>query len=410
MQKRLSILAIGSEILDGRVLDTNSNFVAQHLAEHGIRPGQFLVCDDVIDEIVSALEYLRRESDFIIVSGGLGPTTDDITREAVAQYCRVPLEFSSEEFEWLKAFFAKRGRPLTSGHDRQAMLPQGAQRFPNPVGTASAFLVRTADGDTIVCMPGPPKEFHAVFRESIERCILDHFGTRELHSHMFRVFGLPEAAVGDRIEALALSADIFVSYRAAFPEVQVKLKSTQPELLSAACLERVREALGAAHIFSEDAAAGMPEMLQRLFIEKGLSLCVAESCTGGMLGELLTAVPGSSAYFKGGVLSYSNAIKEALLDVPAATLEAFGAVSEETAVAMARGARARCGADFAASITGVAGPEGGSAEKPVGTFFVGIAGPSGAHATKYFMPFDRERVRRYACFRAMLDVREAASS
>ena len=403
---RISILAIGSELLDGRTQDTNSSFMAARLAEFGIKPGQFLVCDDVAGEIVGALRYLGSLSDFIIVTGGLGPTTDDVTREAVAEYSGRPLVFSTEEHEFLRAYFEKRNRTLGENHRRQALLPEGAERIPNPVGTASGFILRSS-GIVLTVLPGVPAELERMFVDTVENLISEHCGGEILRTTLFRIFGLPESEVGDRIEALHIPEDVFVSYRAMFPEIQVKLKTAGDQHYLDEVAERVRGGVGGERIFSSDLKKDFEVTLRDMFISHGRTAAAAESCTGGMLGQILTGVPGASEYYLGGIVTYSNESKCALLGVDPNLLAAHGAVSGEVASAMAQGAKRAFGSDFAVSITGIAGPEGGSDEKPVGTFFTGLAAPDGVTFRKWFFPYGRERIRRYACFVAMDALRSA---
>ncbi len=403
---RVSILAVGSEILDGRVPDTNSSFIASRLADLGVKPGQFLVCDDIIPEIVEALRYLQKYSDFIIVTGGLGPTTDDVTREALASFGAGKLCFREEEYESLRRFFERRNRPLNESHRCQAMVPDGAELITNPVGTASGFFMNL-EGLTLVALPGVPAELMPMYTASVEPVIKEKLGCASLNTHLFRVTGLAESEVGDRVERLGLSGDIFVSYRAAFPEIQVKLKTSSDRNCLNEAVSRVREAIGARHIFSEERDRGLEDVICELFTGAGKTLAAAESCTGGMLGKMLTSVSGSSAYFAGGVVTYSNEAKVNLLGVDSSAIEACGAVSDEVARRMAKGASERLGTDYGVSITGVAGPAGGTEAKPVGTFFVGLSTPAEIFAQKFFFPSDRERIRRYACFMTMNMLRKS---
>lgn len=405
---RVSILAIGSEILDGRVQDTNSSFIASRLSDLGIKPARFCVCDDDENEICACLDELAGVSDFIIVTGGLGPTTDDVTREAVAAFSGSGLSFCAEEFARLEAFFARRNRPLTANHNRQARVPDGSVLILNPVGTASGFFLEAPQKKVMLAvLPGVPKELYPMFERDVVPMMLKLASEQgRVHVRAFRVFGLGESQVGERIEDIKLPGDIVVSYRAMFPEVQVKLKAESEEILDK-WRERVREAIGGEHIFSEDLSVSLEQTVHDLLIRLKRTISVAESCTGGMLGMMLTSMSGSSAYFRGGVLAYSNDLKTNLLGVDSETLMRVGAVSAETAEQMAVGVRLRLGSDMGISITGIAGPDGGSDEKPVGTVFIGLATDSGVVTGKIFFPSDRERVRRHAAYTALDMMRKA---
>jgi nicotinamide-nucleotide amidase len=405
--RSVSILATGSELLDGRVVDTNSNFVAKELSERGLKLKRVLVVDDDIGELVAGLTELSRVSDFIITSGGLGPTSDDLTRDMVAKFFGVGLAEHPDGVAHLEQFFAKRNRILDAQNRRQALLPVGAQMVPNANGTAPGFAMAKPGGPTVVSLSGVPREFKAMFLETVLPMIESAGGSAEqLQRATMKTFGLPESTIGKLVEALHLPKEIVVSYRAAFPEVHVVLKAPKSFNL-APHVAAVEGALSKETIFSTDPADTFITALQKLFLSKGLTIATAESCTGGMVSEILTRTPGSSAVFQGGVVAYSNAAKEDLVGVSRQTLHQHGAVSAETVRELARNVREKFKTSYGVSISGVAGPDGGSDEKPVGTFFVGVSSAERSFEKRCLYISERQNVRTYASYVALDLVRRA---
>ena len=405
--RSVSILATGSELLDGRVVDTNSNFVAKELAERGLKLKRVLVVDDDMSELVQGLRELSTVSDFIITSGGLGPTSDDLTRDMVASFFGVGLAEHPDGVAHLEQFFAKRGRVLDAQNRRQALLPIGSQMVPNENGTAPGFAMSKPGGPTVVSLSGVPREFKAMFLGTVLPMIERESGNVEpIQRVALKTFGLPESTAGRLIEALKLPKEIVVSYRAVFPEVHVTLKAPTSFNLTPHAAA-AREALRAETIFSEDPADSLITTLQKLLISKGLTIATAESCTGGMVSELLTKTPGSSAVFQGGVVAYSNDIKERIVGVSHETLEKTGAVSAETVRELARNVREKFKTSYGVSISGVAGPDGGTDAKPVGTFFVGVSSEARSFEMKCLYISERHNVRVYASHVALDLVRRA---
>jgi nicotinamide-nucleotide amidase len=405
--RSVSILATGSELLDGRVVDTNSNFVAKELSERGLKLKRVLVVDDDMGELVQGLTELARVSDFIITSGGLGPTSDDLTRDMVAKFFDVGLAEHPDAVAHLEQFFAKRSRVLDSLNRRQALLPIGGQMVPNAHGTAPGFAMTRAGGPTVVSLSGVPREFKAMFLETVLPMIEKASGTTGgIQRATMKTFGLPESTVGRLIEGLKLPDEITVSYRAAFPEVHVVLKAPSSFSL-APHVAAARAALNEETIFSEDPADSFISSLQKLLVSRGLSIATAESCTGGMVSEILTRTPGSSAVFKGGVVAYSNSAKESIVGVSHQTIQDHGAVSAETVRELARNVREKFNTSYGVSISGVAGPDGGSEAKPVGTFFVGVSSSTLSLEKRFLYVSDRHNVRSYASYVALDLVRRA---
>ena len=398
---KVSLLAIGSELLDGRVHDTNCQFASDYLTRSGIQIDQFLFCDDEEGEIVEALHFLSRRATCVITSGGLGPTTDDLTREAVALFAGLPLYKDSRSVERLHQLFAEKKRVFDPSNEKQALFPEGATIIPNSSGTAEGFTIETK-GIFIASLPGVPSEFRGMFLETV----LPEVKRRSpdavpVHRSGFRIFGLPESTCGNRIRtALGTVWQYPVSYRASFPEIHVILKA--PSLIEAEEASRIAiSAVGEEFVFTRNPDESLPEALHKLLLSAGETISVAESCTGGMLGMHLTSQSGSSSYFLGGALTYSNALKESLLGVNSSTLEIHGAVSGETACEMAEGIRRNTGASIGLSITGIAGPDGGSETKPVGTFFIGFSTRQETTSYRFFLLSHRHNVRKFASFCAL---------
>lgn len=391
----VSVLATGSELLDGRVLDTNSNFVARELAELGLTLRRVLVVDDNLGEIVTGLQALSAVSDIVITSGGLGPTTDDLTRVAVAAFAGVSVVESTEARAQVEGFFKKRGREADGINLRQALLPEGAAIIINELGSAPGFMLQRPNEGVVSALSGVPAEFKQMFRSSVWPLIKARCGSvPTIQRACFKVFGLPESTIGQRIEALRLPIDVAVSYRAAFPEVQVVLKSQRPDL--ALFSEQVRRAITPACIFSEQMGESFLESLQHLLEKNGVTISTAESCTGGMLAELLTRTPGASKVYRGSIVAYNEDIKQEMLGVPAEVLQEHGAVSAETVRIMAQSVRERFKTEIGVAVSGVAGPTGGCEAMPVGTFFVGLSTHQGSTEVRCLYVNEREKVRVYA--------------
>ena len=406
--KSVAILAIGSEILDGRVQDTNSQFIASELSKLGIKLKRVMTCDDVLEEIVSSISFLAAESPYLILSGGLGPTTDDLTREAVAHWSNQPLIQLESSVTRLQELYAKRQRTLDPSNLKQALFPQTAAIIPNDIGTAEGFSVQ-AHHTQIFAVPGVPKELKPMFQQTILPVIQEQCQATPIARRSFRIFGLPESQVGSIIKGLNLSPDLFVSYRASFPEIHIVIKGKNPSAVDAA-ITLAKDAVGREYVFIEDTELGLPDAVGELLLRQPRTIAVAESCTGGMLGSLLTRLPGSSKFFLGGFITYANERKCSDLGVALETIKAYGAVSEQCAQEMAAGARAKTGADIALAITGIAGPDGGTPEKPVGTFYLGIATRDQCIAEKCFFLSDRAAIRTFAAYRALDAIRRIVAT
>ncbi len=386
---RVEVLAIGDELLDGRVADTNTLRLAEALSGVGVKITQRTTITDDKEVIVrEARAIAARGAALCVVSGGLGPTTDDVTSEAFADLLGVELIRDERQASAIQARLERLGREMPANQLKQADRPAGAAVISNQHGTAPGFEL-TFEGCRFISVPGVPREFDPMVAEAVIKPLLeDHAPTPRV---ILRSFGLVEAQVGQRLAPLSERwPGVRLGYRAHFPEIQISLKVSPGEedaLQAAAAF--VREALGE-HLFSERSGPFAQELVEALQ-ERGLTLALAESCTGGLMGDLVTDVPGSSRVLVQGVVAYSNECKERHLEVPAAVLAEHGAVSEETVVAMARGICRVSGADIGGAVSGIAGPEGGSAEKPVGTVWLAVEAGGETTTRLLTLPFDRRR-------------------
>ncbi|HYL47200.1 MAG TPA: competence/damage-inducible protein A [Candidatus Limnocylindrales bacterium] len=405
---RAEIIAVGSELLTPYRLDTNSLFLTDELNRIGIRVIHKAVVGDSPEEIRSSFRHALERAELIVACGGLGPTDDDRTRETVAELLGRRLRQDEAVLRRIQEIFRRFGRAMPEINARQALVPEGATILPNPRGTAPGLWLES-NGRIVILLPGVPSELRALFEAEV-RPRLEKLGAHErLFTRDLRITGLPESEVETRVRPLyPLYPNIETTILAAPPAIQLHPRiwsddaSTAEKLLEE-MVERMALALGE-HLYSTR-GEDLEEVVARLLAENRATIAVAESCTGGLLAGRLTNVPGSSNYFLGGVVCYSNELKTSMVDVPAELIEAKGAVSTEVALAMADGIRRRTGATLGVSVTGIAGPGGGTPEKPVGLVHIGIADARGPRERPYRFPGDRERIRLYAAQAALDTVR-----
>lgn len=387
------LLSTGEEVLRGEILDSNNHWLAQTLGARGFQVQLMLTAGDRRADLAFALGAALERADWLFMSGGLGPTDDDLTTAVVAEVAGVGLEFHEPSWAAIQERFRRANLEAGANNRKQAFFPQGARVLPNPQGTAPGFAlrcVRAGATKTIVALPGPPRELQPMLL-----AYLDEIAPRRAAADgdlFIRFLGLGESQLSERLEPWSRVWGP-VSFRQAFPELEVKLYQPAPDQARALREFAHRELADCVLDFS---AASAVELLGAFLRETGRTLALAESCTGGLAAKLVTDAAGSSAYFVGGVVSYANAVKEQLLGVEPGVLAAEGAVSEPVAVQMAHGARARLGADLGLSFTGIAGPDGGSAEKPVGTVWMAKADAAGCVARRFQLGQSRERIRQAA--------------
>jgi nicotinamide-nucleotide amidase len=394
---RVAVLSTGDELTTGRIVDSNASWIADKLFELGLDLVAILTVGDYPDRLEWAWRRALEVAHVVISTGGIGPTADDLTTETVARVLGVGLVEDAASAERIRRFFAARGVEMPANNLKQARVPAGAVVIPNALGTAPGY--RAALGDRhLVVLPGVPREMKPMMEERVLPWLRGLCGGEVHVVRTFQTFGLSESALDERMAGVVDPAEGRVSFRASFPEVSVRVvvrgAADEARRRAEAIAARVRARLGA-YVYGEGTVT-LEEVVGGLLRERTLTLALAESCTGGLVAHRVTNVPGSSAYFLGGVAAYANTAKETLLGVPRALLERYGAVSEETAAAMAEGARRVLGADVALATTGIAGPSGGTPEKPVGTVCFGLAAATGTIARRYQLWGTRDWVKLLA--------------
>jgi nicotinamide-nucleotide amidase len=403
---RAEIIAVGSEMLTPYRLDTNSLYLTDELNKLGIRVIHKAVVGDSPDEMRSSFRHAMDRAELIVACGGLGPTDDDRTRETVAELLGRKLRRDEGVLRRIQELFRRFGRAMPEINARQAMVPEGADILPNPRGTAPGLWLES-DGHILVLLPGVPNELRALFEAEVQPRLAKLSPKERLYTRDLRITGLPESEVEQRVSPLyALYPDTETTILAAPNGIQLHPRiwsddADNAEKMLNEIVERMALALGE-HLYSTRGEI-LEEVVARVLTENRATIAAAESCTGGMLAERLTNVPGSSNYFVGGVVCYSNELKTTLVGVPPELIEAKGAVSPEVALALADGIRRRTGATLGVGITGIAGPGGGTPEKPVGLVHIAIADERGPRERAFRFPGDRERIRQHAT-QAALDM------
>ncbi|MBI3926084.1 MAG: competence/damage-inducible protein A [Armatimonadetes bacterium] len=402
------IIAVGSELLTPHRSDTNSLWLTEQLNSIGIE----VVAKTVVGDDLARLERAAREaiarSDLVIATGGLGPTEDDVTRQAFAVACGRPLILREELVAGLRDRFARSGREMTDNNLRQAMIPEGAEAVPNPNGTAPG--IRLVQGHTlVVLMPGPPREMKAMFREHVQPGLAGRSQRPIILRRLLKVTGMGESQMDERIAPIYTETDNpLVTINFTSVDIELHLTARAPTAEAAErLLDRLADRLAGrlgVYCYSQ-AGEDLEEVVGRLLAEGGHTLATAESLTGGMIGERLTRVPGSSGYYRGGIVSYSEHAKSALLGVDPELIKRHGVVSGPVAEAMAAGVRQRLGTSLGVSTTGIAGPSGGSAETPVGTVYVGLATAERVESKRVHLLGDRELIRQRASQTALDRIR-----
>ncbi|SHK79915.1 competence/damage-inducible protein A [Hymenobacter psychrotolerans] len=373
----VEIMTIGDELLYGQVIDTNSAFMGQELGKIGLRVRQISSVSDRADEIVAALDQARQRAQVVLMTGGLGPTKDDLTKHVLARYFHSELVMHQPTLEHVEGIFRRFNRPMLDVNRQQALVPAKCEVLFNAVGTAPGMWFED-QGTVFVSMPGVPHEMKYLMTEAVLPRLQALFQVPPIEHIVVQTVGLGESFLAEQIAdwEAALPPNFKLAYLPYLGGVRLRLTGNadgQPDLRQRmeALLPALRERLGE-HVFAEGEVK-LEDAIGRLLLERGLTLGTAESCTGGLLAHRVTSVPGSSAYFMGSVVAYDNRIKQQQLGVKPETLATYGAVSEETVREMAEGARRQLGVDVALATSGIAGPSGGTPDKPVGTICIAYA-------------------------------------
>jgi nicotinamide-nucleotide amidase len=398
----LEILSTGDELLTGQVVDTNSAWLMDRLWDLGVMVRRKTLVGDDRADLGAAIRETSARSDVVVMSGGMGPTEDDLTSECVAAVLGVPLDLHEPSLRTIEERFRRFGREMTPNNAKQARFPRGAEPIPNRFGTAPGFAVRVGRAE-VVCLPGVPVEFRGLSEE----WLLPRIAARLEEvpaTRLVKLFAVPESHADHAMRPVMddpAHAGVRFGFRAHWPEIHVKWSVPGPDAEARA--ERI---LAAVRLIFGEAIWGegkdeLPALVISRLAARGERLALAESCTGGLVAEQVTRVPGASAVLDLGLVAYADGVKERHAGVPGALLAAHGAVSEPVARAMAEGVRAVASATWGIGITGIAGPTGGTPEKPVGTVHLALAGPSGTqHAARLYRG-DRERIRKMAAFEAL---------
>ena len=402
MPLHVELLSTGDELLTGQIVDTNSVWIMDRLWDLGVMVRRKTLVGDDRDDLDAALRETTGRADLVVMSGGMGPTEDDLTAERVAAVLGVPLELDEPSLRTIEERFRRFGREMTPNNVKQALFPRGATVIPNRFGTAPGFAVRLG-GAELVCLPGVPVEYRGLCDEWLLPRVAARL-TDVPAAGLVKLFAVPESHADHAMRPVMddpANAGVRFGYRAHWPEIHVKWAVPGADAPARAdrILGAVREIFGDA-IFAEGKDE-LPDLVVGRLASRGERVSLAESCTGGLLAELVTRVSGASAVFDLGVVAYANETKSALVGVPAALLAEHGAVSEPVARALAEGARRVGAATWGIGITGIAGPTGGTPEKPVGTVHVALAGPRGTEAVQRAYRGDRERIRKTAAYEAL---------
>lgn len=392
------IICVGTELLLGEILNSNAQFLAQELAKLGIPHYYQTVVGDNPARLQQVVAIACERSGLLIFTGGLGPTPDDLTTETLAAYFDVPLVEHPAVLKDIRGKFSQRGRAMTPNNHKQALLPAGAAVLPNTTGTAPGMIWQPRSGVTVLTFPGVPSEMKTMWQQTAVPFLHSQgWGQEQIYSRSLRFWGIGESTLADKVAAFFDLQNPTVAPYAGKGEVRLRVAARSTSEADAMALiepvaAQLRAIAGADYFGSDDETLAV--VVGRLLQQNGQTVAVAESCTGGGLGQLLTTVSGSSSYFWGGIISYDNRVKINLLGVNPDDLAQQGAVSPEVAQQMASGVRSRLGTDWGLSITGIAGPDGGSDAKPVGLVYIGIASPDG-HVESLNYQFGVHRDREF---------------
>lgn len=385
------IITIGDEILMGQILDTNSQYIARKLTEIGVEVIEEISVPDKRDEIYDTVDYAMQEADLILVTGGLGPTKDDVTKKVLAEYFGSRLVFNAQAMEWLEELLRNRNLPMNDNNKSQAFLPDNCRILHNFKGTASGMWFEKG-WKSLISMPGVPFEMEHLMDTYVIPDLKAKYPNLQLEYRMLKVYDVPESQLAEHLEPWeeALGEGLKLAYLPSPGLVRLRItaKGEAVKHLEQAYNSLKETLKGMKYTEGEDA---LEKQIGEVLRKKKVTIATAESCTGGEIAHLLTSVPGSSDYFKGSVVSYANEVKVNVLGVNVTDIEKEGAVSETVVLQMAEGVRKLMGTDYAVSTSGVAGPEGGTPEKPVGTVWIGVATPEKNFAKKFVFSFTRER-------------------
>ncbi len=394
---KVGILTIGDEILIGQIINTNSSWIAQRCLEIGASVVEQRAVGDNEQDIISATGELLNKVDVLLITGGLGPTSDDLTKPALSKYFNSSLLFDENVFNWIKEFYFKRGvTEITERNKNLAFIPDKCQPLKNELGTAPGLIFQLED-KIVVSMPGVPKEMQFIMNSYIIPILKDKIINKNLNTHIYQILqtcGIPESKLADRLQSIETHSDgVKIAFLPSYKGVRLRLETKDIPLNEGLRkIETIKNEISnlvGDFIYSEGEIS-LSEVIGKILKDRKETVAVAESCTGGLLGSEFTKIPGSSEYFLGGIIAYSNDVKTGLLKVKKETIDNFGAVSENTAVEMAVNVRKILNSTYGISITGIAGPGGETPNKPIGTVWIGLATPESTLSELHHFGGDRE--------------------
>lgn len=397
---KVCILSIGSELLEGSVVDTNSAFLGHNLSKFGATPNLIRMIPDNETDIVNAFKEYSKDYDIILTTGGLGPTFDDITATCLAKAANIPLELNNEAYSHMENILLKRNVQIGDNHRHQATLPVGCKLYPNNVGTAMGYSINL-NKSQVICMPGVPIEMKDMFLNHIFPELKEKFNLTEIISLDLCFFSLPESDLDNIIRDFKIKNNTSIIINAGKGQVVVKIRGYNQEEINS-LKDKLINAYPNNYIDYNNSNPAYA--LVQTLLKNNKTLSTAESCTGGMIGKLITDISGSSSIYYGSVVSYDNSIKQNILHVSDIDLKEKGAVSFEVCKSMVENVRKLMNTDYAISVTGIAGPGGGTIDKPVGTVYIGVSGQNKTDINLYHFSGDREQIRIRTAYQAIFDL------
>jgi nicotinamide-nucleotide amidase len=396
------IITIGDEILLGQITDTNSQYIAKQLADIGMEVLKIYSVSDKSEEIKAAVDAAFARADLVLVTGGLGPTKDDITKKALADYFGTELVFNNQAFKWLQEIFANKKGAINEYNRAQALLPKNCKILRNYKGTASGMCFRKGSR-ILISLPGVPFEMEHLMQTQVMPLLKKKYKNSYLRYNVLKVYNIAEAELALKLARFEdiLPRGVALAYLPSLETVKLRLTakgSALPQLEK--YTKKLKTALKNLY-FTEGEETSLQNSLAQILTQKKLTLSTAESCSGGNIARIITSMPGASAYYLGGVVAYSNELKKSLLNVKASSLQKYGAVSETVAKEMAENIRKITGSDYSVAVTGIAGPSGGTPEKPVGTVWIALSRDKGTFAEKFLFSANRERNMTKASIKAL---------
>jgi nicotinamide-nucleotide amidase len=403
---KINLICIGDELLIGQVINTNASWIGQFLNQFGFNIHRTFTIGDAHQEIFSTLRIAFESAEMVITTGGLGPTRDDISKKAIADFFGLGMTFHQQTWDRIYELFTKRNIPISDQHRDQCLMPDGAEVLENGLGTAPGLWLEK-QGKHCIMLPGVPYEMQHLMERHVKPALISKFQAEEYFEHTFLTVGTGESVIADHIQDFeeSLGEHSGIAYLPGTGQVRIRI-SQRGGLKTT--FENNRDKLGELikHWTFGENGETLESAVGKLLKDNGLTLVLAESCTGGLISHKITSIAGSSAYFKGAAITYSNEHKMKVLGVKSETLEKYGAVSEQTVIEMVQGALTNLGGEIAAAVSGIAGPDGGSEEKPVGTVWIAVGNKQQIKTISFIYMKDRERNIQYAAVQALNMIRK----